>query len=233
MIIGILLADELADEVIKRYGGHADMVQGLLQPVDEQLKFKAYQTTQCQLPDSIDDCDAYIIPGSKFSAYDNFEWIKQLSQFIVELHKQQKKLIGICFGHQLIAQALGGKTEAHAAGWGVGVMASNISKHENWMQPDKKSYSLVISHHDQVTVLPENAELIAENDFCPVSGFKLSNSIITFQGHPEFSNEYLEYIMQTRRELMGEHAYQEALSSMHNATDREIVAQWIVNFIKQ
>jgi GMP synthase-like glutamine amidotransferase len=233
LIIGVLQCDELDADVRQRYGSHFDMVQRLLRPLDDNLDFKKYQATRLELPQSVDECDAYIIPGSKFSVYDKLEWIRQLQQFVIMLHRQQKKMVGICFGHQLIAHTLGGKTEKFSGGWVVGIMSSRVCDHQSWMQPQKKTFSLAVTHQDQVSALPPAAEIYAENEQCAISGFKLGESIITFQGHPEFSHDYLKSIMERRHDLMGERVYRQALNSINDTTDRELVGQWIVNFLKQ
>ena len=235
MKIGILHADDLAKEILNEYGDYADMFQNLLLSVDDTLSFSTYQVTQSEYPSTIDECDAYLLTGSKFSAYDDEAWIKQLIKFIVELHQQQKKLIGICFGHQLIAHALGGLTQKSEKGWGVGLIISDVKQTADkydWLTPEKEGFSLLVSHQDQVVKLPPGAELIASNAFCLNAGFQIGESVLTFQGHPEFSVEYLKYIMNNRREIIGEETYSLALLSIKQPADQELVAQWLVNFIK-
>ena len=235
MKIGILEADELVDEIKKRYGTYSDMFQRLLSSVDETLSFHSYQVTQFIYPSSINECDAYLLTGSKFGVYEDFEWIKKLESFVVELYQANKKLTGICFGHQLIAQALGGLTEKSKNGWGVGLFSSDIRRpvqHGDWFNPEKDSFILPVSHQDQVVHIPPRAMLVASSAFCPNAAFQIGDSVLTFQGHPEFSNEYLKYIINNRREDIGEEKRALALSTLIRAADRELVAQWLVNFIR-
>jgi len=162
----------------------------------------------------------------------NEPWIKQLRDYIVALHKHRRKLIGICFGHQIIALALGGMTEKSEKGWAVGNSISHIDKEKPWMGEvmtnAKKQFALLVSHQDQVVRLPAQAELIATNTFCPNA-----NHILTFQGHPEFSADYLNYLMAKRRDLIGEEKYKKAMESLQYDQDAQLVARWIINFIHQ
>ena len=237
MQIGILETDTLEPCIKEKYGSYAEMFQSLFLSVDNQLEFKVYPVIEGQYPKHMDECDAYLITGSKASAYDNEPWIKQLRDYIVALHKQHRKLIGICFGHQIIALALGGLTEKSEKGWAVGNSISNIEKTKPWvggvMTNAKKQFALLVSHQDQVTHLPDQAELIASNTFCPNASFQIENHILTFQGHPEFSADYLSYLLNKRRDIIGEEKYKKAMESLQCDQDEQLVARWIVDFIHQ
>ena len=230
MRIGILETDTLDRNIEKQYGSYAAMFETLFLAVDSKIEFSVYRVIDDVYPVAIDECDAYLITGSKSSAYDNDPWIKKLSEYIVSLYKQNKKLIGICFGHQIIAYALGGLAEKSDKGWGVGNVVSN-NQNQPWMHTEKKQFSLLVSHQDQVTKLPADAKLIASNEFCPNASFQIADYILTFQGHPEFSKDYLKYLMNKRRDLIGKEKYNKAVTSLQNNHDSQLVAQWIINFI--
>ena len=232
MIIGIVEADELESDTIRLFGSYTDRFAELLSTADPELMFDTYCAVHQRYPLDIDACDAYLITGSKFSSYDNIDWITRLKQFVVECHQHNKKLIGICFGHQLIAQALGGWVQKSDKGWGVGLISSEVTQNPAWLSPRLQAFSLLINHQDQVTRLPRDASLIATNDFCPVSGYRVNQSVLSFQGHPEFSREYLLYLMDKRRQDIGEQVYQQAVASLEQDIDHEQVANWIVNFIR-
>ena len=237
MRLGILETDTLEPGIKEKYGSYAEMFQSLFLAVDDQLEFTVYPVIETTYPENMDECDAYLITGSKSSAYDNEPWIKQLRDYIVALHKHRRKLIGICFGHQIIALALGGLTEKSEKGWAVGSSISNIEKAKPWMGDvmtnAKKQFALLVSHQDQVTRLPVQAELIASNTFCTNASFQIANHILTFQGHPEFSADYLNYLMDKRRDIIGEEKYKKAMDSLRYHQDALLVVRWIIDFIHQ
>ena len=149
---------------------------------------------------------------------------------MIELNSAKVKLVGICFGHQMIAQALGGNTEAAIAGWGVGVHASAIISEKSYMQPPLSSLAALVSHRDQVTHLPADAELLSSSEFCPNSMFQIGEHILAFQGHPEFSKAYSRALMDARRELLGEAVYWRGVESLQDEIHGETYAKWIVHF---
>ena len=232
MRIGILETDKLDADLIARFGSYADMFKVLLSSIDNGLSFKVYQVIDNAYPEQIDECDAYLITGSKYSAYDNDGWIRKLETYIVSLHELRKKLIGICFGHQLIAKALGGKVSKSEKGWGVGNITKQIIHTPDWMQTEKQQFTMIYSHQDQVDILPDGATLIAGNDFCQLSSFQIGNHILTFQGHPEFTPAYARQRLQTRREKVGEAIYQKGMASLHEENDSVLVARWLLDFSK-
>jgi len=230
--IGILEADVLSEALRKQYGSYGDMFQNLLHSVDRNLALPRYQVTESDYPEDIDDCDAYLITGSKSSIYDDKPWIRQLHDYVVTLAGRQKKLIGICFGHQLIAQALGGRTQKSVKGWGVGLTTSTVYVSKPWMDPVQTTFALLISHQDQVTALPPDAELIAGDDFCAYASYQIGAHILTFQGHPEFTPDYARQRMHDRREIIGEQRYQQGMASLNHNADDLLIAKWIINFVR-
>ena len=120
-----------------------------------------------------------------------------------------------CFGHQLIAQALGGAVGRAAAGWGVGVHTWKVVRDESWMRPAKREFRLLASHQDQVKTLPSGARLLASSKFCPHAAFAVGEHMLAVQGHPEFTKAYAEFLMHKRRPLLGA-AFEPGLRSLIN-----------------
>ncbi len=231
MIIGILQTDRVKPAFSPLFGEYPAMFQTLLRSVDPRLEFRVYDVQHNIYPADIHECDAYITTGSKASVYDADPWITVLQTFIVTLDQQQKKLVAVCFGHQLVAQAFGGKTEKTDNGWGVGVHTCQIQTQRHWMKPPLHHYKLIVSHQDQVTQLPDNAELLAGNEFCPIAMFQRGDNILAIQGHPEFSKDYSEALIRHRQQLLGESVFERGICSLQIPTDETAIARWILTFM--
>lgn len=233
MIIGILKADSVLDRFQDEFGDYPYMFERLINgATDEPVQFRTYDVVQGEYPEHVDECDAWLITGSKKSVYDDEPWIHRLRDYVVTLHESQRKLIGICYGHQMIAHALGGKVEPADKGWGVGIHHSRVLKKQGFMDPPVADFALIVSHQDQVTQLPRQAELLAVSEFCPVAMFRIGTHILAFQGHPEFEKGYSRALMEMRRDTLGEGKFHAGIASLEEDTDEDVIARWILNFIQ-
>ena len=140
-----------------------------------------------EFPSDIDPYDLFLITGSKHGVYEDHSWIAPLEDIIRDAYGKGKKLIGICFGHQIIAQALGGKVVKSDKGAGVGAMEYELRTADG----ETSSLKLHAWHYDQVVKAPKDAEIIASSDFCEFAGFRYGDKAISFQPHPEFSKDYM------------------------------------------
>jgi GMP synthase-like glutamine amidotransferase len=208
------------------------MFIALLGQVDPNLEFRVYDVEQGEYPADIDEVDAYLITGSKSSVYDDKPWIATLMEFVRELDRRRKKLVGICFGHQLVAQALGGKTDKSPKGWGVGLHTHRFNTVPEWHDDEDLDFDILVSHQDQVVSNATGARVLAGSEFCENAVCQIGNHILTFQGHPEFVPEYSREIMEFRREMIGEQTYADGVASLAVNPQRERVARWIVNFLR-
>ena len=233
MRIGILKADSVRDEFQSEFGDYHGMFQRVFDSVAEgELEYRTYDVLAGDYPEAIDECDGYVISGSRESVYDDQAWIRQLGNFVITLDEQQKKTVGICFGHQLIAHVLGGETMPAQSGWGVGVHEFKVEFEPPWMPERTTSFRLLCSHRDQVTRLPQDAHVFAKSDFCPAAGFTMGEHFVTFQGHPEFSKPYAEILIRSRKELL-DSAYDPAIASLDEPSDEGLVATWMLEFFRQ
>lgn len=193
---------------------------------------RTYQVAQGEFPANPKECDAWIITGSPASAYDSAAWIDRLAEFIRSTHLEKQKLVGICFGHQMVAHALGGKVEKSPKGWGVGVRHFQMTDRRPWMMPPLKDVSLLFSHQDQVTKLPEGARILAEDDFCSIQMYSLGSHIFCLQGHPEFTPEFARARLDSRIERIGKAVCDQAIKTLKTPTQADTVGVWIKNFLK-
>ena len=232
MKIGILQCCSVLAEFQERFGDYPDMFKTGFLEIDPRLEFRTYDIREHEFPTTPDECDAYITTGSRSSTYEDLPWIPPFKALIEELHRHKRKLVGVCFGHQLIADALGGYTELSDRGWGVGISCNQIVQKKSWMQPPLEQLNIVVSHQDQVTELPTGAELIATSAFCPNFMFQIGEHILTIQGHPEFSKAYSETLMRHRAEKLGEATLQHGLNSLELDIHDKIMMRWILNFFQ-
>lgn len=233
MRIGLLETDVLYDDLIEEYGSYGLMFEKYFsQLTNDSLEFVYYQVQQGELPLFLDECDAYIITGSKAGAYEKHDWIKPLSNWIIEANEAKVKVLGICFGHQLIAHALGGLVEMSDKGWGIGVRSLLTIPDSPFSQPLPKYLDLIYSHKDQVVKLPEDAINFLADDFCPHAGFTIGSHIVTFQGHPEFSAIYSERLLSRRAEMIGEPTYSKGIRSLRQSTDANFIGRLILDFLR-
>ena len=185
LTIGILLTDHVVPKLIEKHGDQDEFYEYIFNIVDPSINLKVYDVVIDEYPYDIDECDGYIITGSKLSTYDDVDWIKTLEEYIRTLDASKKNLLGVCFGHQLIAQALGGKVEKAKVGWTLGVQPYDFLYKFPWVKNHNESVRLIHSHQDQVTELPLKAELIAKNDRVPIDRF--SNTERTYHCPRDYS----------------------------------------------
>jgi GMP synthase-like glutamine amidotransferase len=209
------------------------MFARFLRGADPSLAFAYYDVIGAkELPRDMDECDAYLITGSRHSAFDDEPWIRALSEFIRSAHRARKKLIGICFGHQVVAHALGGKAERSPKGWGLGRRVFAPVASFPWMRPALREVALLYSHRDQVTKLPPGAARVGGDAFCRNMMFVIGGHVLCFQGHPEFTARYLRRLMAGRRDVIPPPVYADALRTLDAPDDSAVVARWIVGFVK-
>ncbi|RCS53978.1 type 1 glutamine amidotransferase [Bremerella cremea] len=183
MKIGILQAGYVPEPLVEKYGQYPEMFQRLL--AGHGFEFQTYVVAAGEFPESVQACDGWLITGSADGAYESHAYIPPLENLIREIYAAEIPLAGICFGHQIMAQALGGKVAKHAAGWSIG---------QTRYQLGTDKIDCLAMHQDQVVTKPAAAEVIASSAFCANAGFAYPGShgvkAMSFQFHPEFSPEY-------------------------------------------
>jgi len=229
MKIGLLECDHVLPELRNIGGDYRDMFPALL----PGLEFVNYDVCNGHFPTSPDECDGWLCTGSKFSVYDEIDWILELKNFVRELHGQQRKFIGVCFGHQLLGEALGGKVEKGASGWCVGVNAFETVRPEDWMEPFQEHFNLAMSCQDQVVRLPENSVVLAASAACPVAMFRVGDNMLGIQAHPEFPVKYAAALMETRVEHIGQEKVLAGRDSLAHTVHDKTVARWMMGFLEK
>lgn len=224
MRVGLLQCDHVRDEYQAISGDYNDMFGALLEDFDWTLV--VYDAQAGQLPADPHECDGYVISGSAASVYDEEAWIRDLEEFVRRAIGEEVPMFGVCFGLQLMATALGGTVEKSDRGWGVGVHTAIVDVASDWMEPGAGSVSLIMSHKDQVTELPNGARVLGSSEHCHNYLVQFSPSSVGVQGHPEFTPAYAGALLTHRRPLLGD-LTDPAISSLESATDSSTVAAWI------
>ncbi|MGH8434177.1 MAG: amidotransferase [Pseudomonas sp.] len=231
--ICILETDFLRPELVDQYQGYGRMFEQLFAQQPIAANFTLYNVVEGNYPSDDERYDAYLVTGSKADSFGADPWIQRLKTYLLERYERGDKLLGICFGHQLLALLLGGKSERAHQGWGVGTHRYQVAEQPTWMNPAMNELTLLISHQDQVTQLPENATVIASSEFCPIAAYCINDQVLCFQGHPEFIHDYSKALLEIRQQHLGEQIYQQGLDSLQHDHQGITVAEWMMRFVAQ
>ncbi|MGY2293456.1 amidotransferase [Pseudomonas sp. SDO528_S397] len=228
----ILETDILRPALIDQYKGYGQMFKNLFSKQPIAAEFVVYNVVQGQYPADEEVFDAYLITGSKADSFGTDPWIQTLKTYLLTRYERGDKLLGVCFGHQLLALLLGGKTERASKGWGMGIHDYTLNAKAPWMSPVVEELTLLISHQDQVTTLPENATVIASSEFCPFAAYQIEDQVLCFQGHPEFIHDYSRELLEILQTTLGEKVYTHGVASLERAHHGVTVAEWMMRFVE-
>ena len=225
MKLAILETGRPPSKLVEQFGDYPFMFERMLGPGYDIDRF---DVATGKFPDNPAAHDAYLITGSPAGVYDPLPWIEPLKQFLRQA--KDRKMVGICFGHQVMAEAFGGRVEKSDRGWGIGLQRYGIDRVEPWMD-DIASISVPASHQDQVVEQPPNTELVASSDFTPVAALAWTDRpAISVQFHPEFEPDYAKALIAGRREYMPDP--DGAIASLDQPNDNGRVADWIRRFLR-
>lgn len=220
MKIGILQTGYSAENLRERHGDFPDMMRRLLG--GHNFTFETYPVADGSLPQSIYDCSGWLVTGSSHSAYENAAWIARLELFLRRAFSAAVPIVGICFGHQILAQALGGRVEKSKHGWCIGPTMYEFT--------DGSSVVMHAWHQDQVTTLPEEACRIARSAFCENAALVYGLRALTYQAHPEFTTNFVRDLVDLRRSSLPREVVRGAEQSLVETRPSTCIGEQIANF---
>ena len=230
--IGLLECDHVREEFRSIAGDYRDMFPALFMPLAPEWEFVFYDVTNGHFPASAAECDVYICTGSKSSVYDDEPWIHALKALVQQIYHQQKIFLGVCFGHQMLGEALGGKVQKSAVGWCVGIHEFTICEGLPFTVPPQERVNLLMMCQDQVQQLPPDGVVLASSADCPVAIFRVGERMLGVQAHPEFPVPYEEALMRSRVERIGAEKTARGLESLSQPLHSTLMATWMVEFVK-
>lgn len=225
MNIGILITGHPPAETIDGHGTYANAFERLLS--GQGFTFKHWACLEGEFPQSINEADGWLITGSRFGAYEDLPWIEPLENFIRAAYHSDIPIVGICFGHQILAQALGGKVEKFDGGWSVGRVEYDLDGH-------KQPLSLYAWHQDQVVSLPPDATVVGSTPFCQYAALGYKRKAYSLQPHPEFTSDFFSKLFAARKQGLPQSVIDQAEDSIKAdaPTDSAAIAETIAAFFR-
>ena len=229
----ILQAGPINKDLVLDYPSYDQMFSLLLKDKIKHWNVNVFNIYEDIFPQNLAHYNGFIITGSAYGVYENHKWIKKLFDIINKIVKFKIPLLGICFGHQAIAQALGGHVIKSSKGWGIGIKEITTKKYKSLLGNFNK-LNLIFFHQDQVVKLPKEAELLASNSFCNISSFSIGDSVLTLQAHPEFNHDFSLKLLKARKSNIEPLTYLEAVNELKTLDhDGELITPNIIKFLEQ
>ncbi len=223
MKIGILQTGHAMEQIQQVQGDYDAMFARLLD--GNGFDYVTFNVVDNEFPNGAEAADGWLITGSRHGAYEDHDWIPPLEALIREIYAAGRPLIGICFGHQIIAQALGGRVEKFSGGWDAGLTEYEI---------EGENLALNAWHQDQVVERPQDARVIGSTPFCQYAALAYGDRILTYQPHPEFDEFVIEQFIEHRgKGVLSDKMMDKARAGLTQSTGRDQIAKRMAEFFRQ
>jgi GMP synthase-like glutamine amidotransferase len=231
--LAVLLTNNDTSAFAAHFPNDGQKVVQLLQPLRPNWSFEVVPVKEGVLPASPEAFDGYVITGSPASVNDDhLTWVGPLLDFIRAVDAVRQPLVGLCFGHQAVARALGGQVARNAAGWGLGTAPTHWTTTPAWMQPSQATTTLMAAHNEQVIHMPEGAVCLGGSDFCPIGSMQIGQHIWTTQFHPEMPLVFMKALLGFLADKLDADTMARAHTSLAKAADAPLFGQWMVQFFE-
>lgn len=235
MRLGILQTGEVNETLVETFGTYPGMFEDLFWRADPTISFAVWPVMDGDFPESPGDRDAWIVTGSKHGVYEDLPWIAPLKNFLRDARETDVPLIGVCFGHQIIAEAFGGRAVKAPQGWCAGVQRYDIRHRPTWLREAPARFRMHAMHQDQVTELPADATVLAASAFNPFAMLAYGDperpDAISIQPHPEFDHDYTRALIDMREVELTPALAEAARASLTGMVDSAEFARWALAFL--
>ena len=238
MHIGILKTGDLPADIAAEHGGYGDLFVRLLENAEPSFSTEVIDVEAGEMPASPGAADGWLITGSKHGVYEEHPWIDPLKMFLRDCLAAEVPVVGVCFGHQILADAMGGRTVKSEKGWGLGVSSYAPAHSIPWAPELQAPWQGFAIHQDQVIEQPPGTTLLMTSDFCPIAalayGPKDAPLALTVQPHPEYHRALFERLAEVRlKKVVPESVMARALDSLATPVDPGPWVRTIVDFFKR
>lgn len=236
MKMGVLQTGEVNVALVAEHGEYPEMFMRLFRQVDPDLEFGVWRALHGELPASPAEADVWLVTGSRHGVYEDLPWIEPLKAFLRAAYAAERPILGVCFGHQILAEALGGKVVKSDRGWGIGAQEYALTEKPGWLAGAGDKLRFNAFHQDQVVVKPESAEVLAGSDFCPNAilayGGAESPLALSIQAHPEFDDSYERALTDLRDGIIAPELCARARDSLGGSLDAVDFARRALSALK-
>ena len=231
--IAILLTNDDDSAFAQAYPNDGEKFAARLRALRPDWVYEVLSVKDGVFPPCAPAYDGYLITGSPASVNNaTLPWVEPLMASIRELDRFQVPTVGLCFGHQAIAKALGGVVGHNPGGWCLGVAETDVKHAEGWMQPEKSHLNLFAAHNEQVLTPPAQARVLSQSDFCPVGSFAVGQHFFTSQYHPEISRQFMTDLLVFLDGKLDAALIAQARSQVNKPRDEGLMFRWIVQFLE-
>lgn len=231
----VLLCAEDSEYVKKKYGGYFGVFVRMLAEEGESWDFFRVAHGEFPSDDEIGEFDGFVITGSCNDAHGNDLWICKLLNLLKKIDSMKKKVLGICFGHQILGRSLGGTIERATTGWDIGVTTVNLSSKQFNNLKLPAFLQVIECHRDEIRELPPKAEVMAWSSKTGIEMFRYGDHIMGIQGHPEYTKDILLHLIDR---LLQRNLIEESIADVAKAKveerepDRELWKKLCISFLK-